>query len=347
MGIIFKKSIQEFNQFPRYQLYNKRINLPALRMLKRIDLTFQSKDPFYKASHPYVDNLQDVKHLLPIPNFLLKPLSNYVLPFTASNSLSPQFEGNKTVIYLHGADGFAEENSILHRCLLENGCNLIKISYTIDYKKENITLPEKEVNILPFLYDLEAKITPIATEELNFALSHLIKDYPDLFENKEVILMAHSLGGGLLANLACQNNTVKFSRLIDFGGILMIPAINQGLTIPQLHFSWYSLFDAKDKEKTTAVSTDQRIAMDYRERIKSLIKNSAGNIIWIYLKDAAYFTFTDFPYFLNSSSIFKTLVGSKDTAKRIRDYVVEFILNSDIQNIDPSDNLIYHHNIIT
>ena len=85
-------------------------------------------------------------------------------------------------------------NSPIDR-LLDNGCDLIRISYGIDYKKETIYYPNKSEGMLPFIQELEDKITPIVNEELNQVLSELKKEHPDLFEDKEIIIIAHSLGG--------------------------------------------------------------------------------------------------------------------------------------------------------
>jgi predicted esterase len=341
MGLFFQKFIDEFETSPSFKVYNKRITISNLNVLKRIDLTFRSTEVYQQVKYPYLENLSALKQLLPVPEFLLKPLRKYNLHYETTNSDIITFNGRKTVIYLHGVGGIAEENSILHRQLLENGCDLIRISYKIDYAKDNIYSPKKAEDMLPFIKEIENKIAPVVTSELKQVISELKENHPDLFENKEIIIIAHSLGGGIIANLVADYQDVKFSKLINLDGTLMNPAISIGLNISQLHLSQDSLFDIKwiDEEKDTNDALES-IGRDYCKRINTLISHSTNKCTWIQIKDTTHFSFTDFPNLLKPYKIFKNIAGSRKSSERIRRYVTEFILHSDIIKVDAQDYLI-------
>lgn len=340
MGIIFEKLVDEFRVNPTLKIYNKRINLSNMRVLNKVDLTFKSIQLYEEANYPYIEKLDTIKKLIPVPTFLLNPLLRYTLPYEINKSELVSFEGQKTVIYLHGVGGIAEENSILHRQLLQNSCNLIRISYAINNEKENISSPKKATDILPFINEIETRIAPIVNEELKQVLDSLKIKYPDLFENKEIILIAHSLGGGIIANLASNLETIKISKLINLDGTIMNPAITKGLNISQLHLSQDSLFDIKWLDEPPATEPLKAIGQDYCKRINTLIENSTNKSIWIQIKDSTHFSFTDFPNLLKPYKLFKKLAGSRSSSARIRKYVIEFVLGSDILKIDSQDNLI-------
>jgi len=341
MGLFFQKFIDEFETSLDLKIYNKRIIMSNLKVLKKIDLTYQSVEAYQQVNYHYLENLKALKQILPVPEFLLKPLGKYNLNYETNDSDIISFNGQKTVIYLHGVGGIAEENSILHRQLLENGCDLIRISYGIDYEKDNIKFPKKAEDMIPFINEIEMKIAPVVTKELKQVISELKKNHPDLFENKEIIIIAHSLGGGIIANLVADCQDINFSKLINLDGTLINPAINMGLNINQLHLSQDSLFDIKwiDKEDD---GKDQlkSIGHDYCKRINTLINNSTNKCTWIQIKDTTHFSFTDFPNLLKSYKIFNKIVGSRESAKRIRRYVTEFILQPDVLKIDAQDYLI-------
>ena len=309
-----------------------------MKVLKKIDLTFNSKIAYEQTNYSYLGNLKALKQLLPVPEFLLKPLGKYNLHYEINNSKNISFNGQRTVIYLHGAGGIAEENSILHRQLLENGCNLIRVSYNINYEENNIHFPKKAEDMLPFLKEIEIKIAPTVTLELKQELSKLKKDYPDLFDNKEIIIIAHSLGGGIIANLVADYHDIEFSKLINLDGTLMNPAISIGLNVSQLHLSQDSLFNIEwIDEEDDATSPLKAIGQDYCKKINTLIKNSTNKCIWIQVKDTTHFSFTDFPNLLKSYRIFKKISGSRKSADRIRSYVTEFILRSDVLKVKEND----------
>ncbi len=341
MGIFFRKFINGFEINPKLKIYNKRIIMSNMKVIKKIDLTFQSTEDYQQVNYNYLENLKDLKQILPIPVFLLKPLRKYNLHYETNNSQVINFHGKKTVIYLHGVGGIAEENSILHRQLLENNCDLIRVSYSIDYKKNNIYYPKNATDMLPFLREIEIKVAPVVNEELKQVISNLNKEHPDLFENKEIIIIAHSLGGGIIANLVTDFKEIKFSKLINLDGNLMNPAINTGLDISQLHLSQDSLFNIKwiDEENDTNDSL-KAIGQDYCKRINTLISHSTNKCIWIQINDTTHFSFTDFPNLLKPYKIFKKIAGNSESAERIRKYVTEFIFQPNVLEVDPHDCLV-------
>lgn len=340
MGMVFQKFINGFETNPKQKIYNKRIKMTNLEVLKKIDLTFLSTEVYKQANYTYLKDLKDLKQLLPIPEFFLKPLLKYNLPYETTDSEVVNFNGQKTVIYIHGIGGIAEENSVLHRQLLEYGCDLIRISYAIDYEKESINFPKKAEDMIPFINAIEMKIAPIIKQELKQVLTKLKKEHPGLFENKEIILMAHSLGGGIIANLATDFEIIKFSKLINLDGTLMYPAINLGLNISQLHLSQDSLFNIKWIEEEDSKEPLKVIGQDYCKRINTLIKNSTNKCIWIQIKDSTHFSFTDFPNLLKPYKIFNKIAGSREAAERIRCYVIEYIMQSEGLKVSAKDYLI-------
>lgn len=337
MGLFFEKSIDGFSINPRRKIYNKRVEYVNLKVLNRIDLTFQSTESYGQASYPYLTDVNVLKQLLPVPGFLLKPMMKYDLHYETNISDVINFCGKRTVIYLHGSGSISEDNSILQRMLIENDCDLIRISYHIEYEKEGIRYPKKAEDMLQFLKEADIKIGPIINEELKSVLSELKINYPDLFAGKDVILIAHSLGSGFIANLAVDFKAIKFSKFINLDGTLLNPAINKGLDIGQLHLSQDQLFKTEWISEENAKEPLKAIGQDYCKRIKNLIKHSTNKSIWIQVKNSTHFTFTDFPNLMKPYKIFRKIAGSREAAERIRKYVLVYILQPDELKIDLTD----------
>jgi hypothetical protein len=340
VGIFFEKYVSQFRRNPKTKIYNKRIQISEFTILKRIDLTFMSEETYTPAEYPYLDEIRFLKQILPLPEFLLKAIKGYKLPYEMTDTDKIDFKGKKTVIYLHGVGGFTEENSVLHRQLVEHGCNLIRITYSVDYEKEGINYPKKAEDMLPFIHEFETKIGPILDNELIKLISNLKADYPDLFNNKEIVLIAHSIGAGIIANLAASCNAVKFDKFVNLDGTLLNPSVKNGLKISELHLSQDSMF--KDSWITEEDSKEplKAIGQDYCKRINAFINNSSNRNIWIQIKDSTHFTFTDFPNIMKSYKIFKKIAGTREAAKRIRDYVIEYIDYSDVLKVDANDHVI-------
>jgi len=340
VGIIFEKSVGQFRSNSASKINNKRISNADFAILKRIDLTYMSEEAYTPTEYPYLDELQSLKQILPIPEFLLKPIGRYLLPYEMTDTDKINFKGKKTVIYLHGVGGFTEENSILHRQLMEHGCDLIRISYRVDYEKEGINYPKKAEDMLPFIKEFETKIGPIVNAELIKLISKLKAEYPELFNNKEIILIAHSIGAGIIANLAASYKTVEFDKFINLDGTLLLPTTKNGLNISELHLSQDSMFQNTWIDEEDSKDPLKAIGQDYCKRINTFINNSSNKNIWIQIKASTHFTFTDFPNILKSYKIFKKVAGTRAAAKRIRDYIIEYIEYSDILEIDTNDQLI-------
>jgi hypothetical protein len=339
MSLFFEKYI-DCSINPKLKIYNKRVEIPNLNILKRIDLTYQSSELYQKAKYPYLENVKTLKQILPVPGFLLNPLLKYKLPYETNTSGIIKFRGQRTVIYLHGVGGISEENSILQRQLIENGCDLIRVSYGVDYEREGISYPKKTEDMLPFIREFEMKISPILLEELKQVLTKLKKDHPDLIEGKEIILIAHSLGAGILANIGAGFKEIEFSKFINLDGTLMNPAITTGLNISQLHLSQDSLFQVDWIDEEASTEPLKSIGQDYCKRINTLINQSKGKSTWIQIQDTTHFSFTDFSDLLKQNKLFKQITGNRESAKRIRSYVNEFILQSDVMEVNAKDKLI-------
>lgn len=77
MAIFFEKYIGGFSRSPASKIYNKRIVNFDLKNIKRIDLTFTSEEQYNRAEYLYLENLKALKQVLPVPEFLLKPIRKY------------------------------------------------------------------------------------------------------------------------------------------------------------------------------------------------------------------------------------------------------------------------------
>lgn len=340
MGLLFEKTIDAFSVDPALKIENRSLQLSNLNFLDRVDLTFRSVGDSYKAEYPYIHDLSVLKQLLPVPAFLLRPLEKYRLPYEHAESNTIKFDGQRTVIYIHGSGSVSEDNSILQRLLLQNNCDLIRISYHIDYEKESISFPKKAADMFSFLTETEAKIAPAINNELKCVLTKLIDEFEDLFLNKEVILIGHSLGGGLAANIIATYDSITFKKFINLDGTLMSPAIQSGLNIRQLHLSQDHLFKKEWIAEENFTDSINAIGQDYCKKIDNLIRNSENRRIWIQIKDSSHFTFTDFPDLLRPYKMFRGFVGNRESAARIRKYVMNFILDPEELRIDSKDNII-------
>ena len=340
MGLLFTKTVDAFSADPLLKIVNRRMQLANFEFLERVDLTFRSAEDSSKAEYPYLLNYGSLKQLLPVPVFLLRPLKKYHLPYERAECDMIKFGGQRTVIYIHGSGSISEDNSILQRLLLQNNCDLIRVSYHIDYEKESISYPKKAAEMLPFLTETEAKIAPALNDELKCVLTRLIDEFADLFLNKEVILIGHSLGGGLAANLIASYDSLNFNKFINLDGTLMNPAIQSGLNIRQLHLSQDHLFKKEWIDEENFTDSIKAIGQDYCKKIDKLISNSTNKRRWIQIKDSSHFTFTDLPDLLRPYKMFRGFVGDRQSAARIRKYVMNYILDPDELRIDSKDYII-------
>lgn len=338
--MIFEKNIDAFLVDPALTIANKRLTFTDLDYLSRVDLTFRSAEAENKEPYPYLHDYNALKQLLPVPSFLLKPLVNYRLPYNHDASDTLKFSGQKTVIYIHGSGSLSEDNSILHQLLIREGCDLIRIFYHIDYEKEGIHFPKKATDMLPFLKEVDSKIAPALNTSLKCALDQIKNAFPDLFINKEVIVIGHSMGGGFAANLIARYEGILFSKFINLDGTLMDPALQSGLTIKQLHLSQDQLFKKEWLNEATFIDPIKAIGQDYCKKIDRLLSHSSNTITWLQIKNASHFTFTDFPDLLKPYKLFKGYAGDRESAARIRNYVMHFIRDLDALPIDAKDTLI-------
>ena len=339
MGILFVKAVREFAEDRQMTIGNRRISFEDLKFARRVDLTFQTTESTHKTGYSYLEDPNALKQLLPLPGFLFNPLKKYRLPYETVESDDIRFHGQKTIVYLHGSGSISEDNSILHGILLQNGCDIIRISYRINYEDAGVQYPKKTEDMLPFLAQTEEKIAPAMNEELINILIMIKGRYPDLFKNKEVILLAHSLGGGLAANLAATFTEIQFSKFVNLDGTLMNPAIRSGINVSQLHLSQDRLFKPEWLDEEESGDMAKAIGQDYCKKIGMLLSHSKQEKIWIQIKDSSHFTFTDFPNLLKHYKVFSKLAGDLDAAGRIRKYTLTFILGNEMQ-IDPKDLLI-------
>lgn len=73
-----------------------------MRVLNKADLTFKSTQIYKEAQYPYLENLDTIKQLIPIPAFLLKPLMKYTLSYEINNSGFINFMGQKQLYIFTG-----------------------------------------------------------------------------------------------------------------------------------------------------------------------------------------------------------------------------------------------------
>jgi len=340
MGLLFDKSIEAFSADSALKIVNRRLPLANFKFLTRLDLTFRSVEGSDEVNYPYLQESNAFKQLLPVPGFLLGTLRKYRLPYGSVASDSVHFGGRRTILYIHGSGSISEDNSILQRLLLQQNCDLIRVSYHINYEEEGVIYPKKASDMLSFLAETEAKIAPAINDELKSVLNKLIDEFSDLFTDKEVVLIGHSLGGGLAANLLSSYDSINFSKFINLDGTLMNPAIQNGINIRQLHLSQDHLFKKEWIDEEMSTDSLKAIGQDYCKKIDQLISNSTNRRTWIQIKDSSHFTFTDFPDLLRPYKMFRGFVGERESAARIRNYVVNFILNPDEMRVDSKDTVL-------
>lgn len=68
-----------------------------------------------------------------------------------------------------------------------------------------------------------------------------------------------------------------------------------------------------------------------------LIRHSTNTSMWIQINDASHFTFTDFPNLLKPYGMFKRFAGDRQTAERIRRYVLNFLMDANDIAVDHQD----------
>jgi hypothetical protein len=268
-----------------------------------------------------------------LPGLFLKSLRKLNLHYASVEEIDVSSLSDKTVIYLHGANGFGEDNSILHSRLLQENCNLIRFTYAIDFSLDRIDYPEKADDMLPFLESVNKKILPDLVDEISEVMERLMEEKHALFLEKEIIVIAHSLGAGIAANYILQDKKIKVDKFINLDGTIFEPARSAGLPMEQLHLSQDTNFNQSWLIEDVGSSVEQ-IGKDYGMRIQELIQHSNSKAIWIQLNDANHMAFTDFPNIVNFSKWLEVYVGKKDTADRIREYIVDYVLGKELQVIE-------------
>jgi len=307
------------------KLSNHRIVFNQTHYFTRADISFENmKSGTTAQPQAYLENLNALKQLLPLPEFMLKPLLKLQTGYEKAE-VPVQAASDKIVLYMHGAGGLAEENTILHQMLLASGYTVIRISYSIDYNKNGLVQPQRIEEMPEFLNLLSSTVVPELTEELDNVLAAVQKELKLTWENKSIILIAHSLGAGILLNYAVEHPEMKVDKYINLDGTILQPAIAEGFAVPQLHLSQSQQFDISWLKDDRKASPSQELGKDYGMRIQALLKASGAEYRWIQVTDATHFTFTDFPYVLKPYKFIRKLAGSRDASDRIRAYVMAFV----------------------
>lgn len=320
MGLLIKKHVPEFESNKTYS--NKRIELLDYEFFKRIEITFPSEK---RAGSPikYMTSLERIQKMMPIPTFLLKNLLKYDLSYGWNDQL--EFATSKTVVYIHGAGGYAEDNSILHRMLLDAGATVIRVDHDIDYGKFDIPYPSRASEMIAFLNQVNDELIPLITGEMLFLMERLRDQYVGLFKGENIVI-GHSLGAGIAADFIDKQNKIRIHKYINLDGTLFNDVMNHGLDMPCLHLSQDANFDAMwfTDQPTSEI---EQLGLDYGLRIKAVVENS-HKAIWIQLKRANHLVFTDLPNLVTFNGLLKKFTGQRDTATRFRQYVLDFIEKS-------------------
>lgn len=307
------------------KLLNQRLVLEHKDFFTRADLSYENHNQESRGtSLAYLENLEAIRKLLPLPSFMLKPLLNLKTGYEQPKEPLP-IDTTKIVIYMHGAGGLAEENTLLHQMLIHSGYTIIRLSYTIDYEKNGLVQPKVIADMPAFLEQLNNVVAPKVTMELDDVLADIQKEFGLSLEDKKVILIAHSLGAGIILNYAVNHPELHVHKFINLDGTLLSPALELGLAVPQLHLSQSQQFDASWLKESNMNSPGQALGKDYGMRIQALLENSDSEYRWIQIAAATHFTFTDFPFILKPYKWVRKLAGSRAASNRIKSYVLAFV----------------------
>ncbi len=333
MGISLKSKKHVFTDNKLLGIENKRVNLVQFRHLKHFDISYKANNKSI-SSYPYLESIEDLSNILPLPKLLLGPAKSYDLYYNLVDEIDLTNIKDTTVIYFHGLDGFSEDNSILQSNLLSNNCNVIRIKYDIDLDKEGINYPEQANDMIKFLNILEEKTVATIVDELNELFEKMLHSYSELL-NKRIVIIGHSTGAGIAASFISNTKLLNIDSFINLDGTLFSQSTKEELTCKQVHLSQDLNFDI-DWLKSKDLDETQTIGVDYGLRINDIISKSKEESYWIQIKDSSHYTFTDIPDLLVKESIMNNYSGSKDSAQRIRQYILDYILKGKI-NIKEND----------
>ncbi|MGN7761939.1 hypothetical protein [Paenibacillus sp. 22594] len=308
----------------RGKMFNYRAVLDHCDLFTRLDVSFTAVNEETLKLLPYVENLDKIKKLLPLPNILLKPLLKLQTGYMQIKD-PPSFTTDRIVFYLHGAEGLSEENTILHQLLIEAGYTIIRVSYHMDYEKYGLTQPKKMEDMPSFLDQLYSRIAPQLSDELEKVIEFVHQELGLTVENKEIIMIGHSLGAGVLLNYSVTHPDFRVNKFINLDGTMIAPALVIGATFPQLHLSQSQQFDASWLKEEETGSLAHELGKDYGMRIHKLLEASGSEYRWIQIAESTHFTFTDFPYLLKPYKFVSKIAGSRAASDRIRNYVLSFI----------------------
>lgn len=329
MSILFNTRIQAFEENKNSEIENKRYELLHYKYLKGFDIAVKSEMKHESGKYVYLDDIAMIKDMFPLPPWLLRPLKKLDIGYCPVDSLRQSGLADKTVIYLHGVGGFGDDNSILHAQLLKLNCNVIRLTYHVDFSTEEVIYPSDATAMEPFLKELEAKVIPVIVEELDEVMQRVVQEYKVLFEDKEILFVAHSLGAGIAANYLSVQKVLTADRFINLDGTLFEPAISQGLNVEQLHLSQEQNF-SEEWLFNEVEDAHAQIGKDYGRRIDTMIKASDAKCSWLKIGGSNHLTFTDLPDLLKYNKWMSRHVGDKEAAGRIRNYVTDFIKGKEL-----------------
>lgn len=322
---------------------NIRVPFINYKYFHKADIMYPCKGDTGSPQYPYLETIKALRGILPLPGFILKPLTKLNLQYVQERQLPLEQDYSGIIVYLHGAGSISEDNSVLHQELVQKGYVVIRLSYTIDFStRDDLAKVKNLAGMVRRVIYIEEEVSPVLRQEFELAMEEIASKYPSLFDrhhNKPFVMIAHSLGADAAFSLAASGK-FPVTKLVNLDGTLMGQVRHTGVSIPQLHLSqsqgfvdqWHEA--SKLDDKLTEQATVRDIGVDYAKRIYDVTQRSQSPTKWIKIKGATHFTFTDFPFLLRVTKLAGKVAGSRATADRIRQYVHTFI-EQGIEDVEP------------
>ena len=135
----------------------------------------------------YLPETKSVSKILGLPNFMISHLAQIHVPIY--NDLPQQVTDLPTILYVHGAVSFSEDNTLLHHRLVSQGYTVVCPQLSISLSDLGIGSSASEDEVLNALKAAEHHLFPQLVDSIMNSIREI--------GSKDWVVMGHSLGGGL------------------------------------------------------------------------------------------------------------------------------------------------------
>ena len=294
-----------------------------------IRLWYPAKPDETVERYRYLEGLD--KPVLGIPGFVYSHLKSKTTVAYSSAEPSENEQGYPVILYTHGADSFAEENSLRFMELASHGFILAAIEHPIPFKTYHISAKLAQ-DPEAFTLRLTNDVLPNRVKDVHTAVQKLEElnrtdaQFQGKLELNQLAASGFSFGGSVASEYCFESERCK--AIINLDGNAFGKA-KQGLNSPYLQLSQSVAVPQEDIP--VPETTMQKTSNHYRQEVKELLRNTKEQetTYWLQIKGTGHASFTDLIHWTPARfGMFKLLLGeskTRETVTIINQLTLEFL----------------------